>query len=54
MEIANFTSALTEAFALLERYRTKKVRLRGSTWGVGGTVNVKKKPLAKNALTLQV
>ena len=26
MEIANFTSALTEAFTLLERYRTKKVR----------------------------
>merc|ERR1711892_1454315 len=25
MEIANFTSALTEAFALLERYRTKKI-----------------------------
>ena len=28
MEIANFTSALTAAFTLLERYRTKKVR----TW----------------------
>ena len=26
-EIANFTSALTEAFTLLERYRTKKVKL---------------------------
>ena len=26
MEIANFTSALTAAFTLLERYRTKKVR----------------------------
>merc|ERR1719158_1214645 len=25
MEIANFTSALTEAFTLLERYRTKKI-----------------------------
>ena len=25
MEIANFTSALTAAFTLLERYRTKKV-----------------------------
>ena len=28
MEIANFTSALTAAFTLLERYRTKKVRGR--------------------------
>ena len=28
MEIANFTSALTAAFTLLERYRTKKVRTR--------------------------
>ena len=27
MEIANFTSALTAAFTLLERYRTKKVSL---------------------------
>ena len=27
MEIANFTSALTAAFTLLERYRTKKVRV---------------------------
>ena len=26
MEIANFTSALTAAFTLLERYRTKKVK----------------------------
>ena len=30
MEIANFTSALTAAFTLLERYRTKKVRVRST------------------------
>ena len=28
MEIANFTSALTAAFTLLERYRTKKVNFQ--------------------------
>lgn len=40
MEIANFTSALTAAFTLLERYRTKKVR------------TLLPPPLATNALSL--
>ena len=40
MEIANFTSALTAAFTLLERYRTKKVR----TWLEKGTEGTEGKP----------
>ena len=38
MEIANFTSALTAAFTLLERYRTKKVSLLESNSAHGWRV----------------